>query len=220
MVHHYIQRTIKWRTIKWYTIIYSAPLNGAHLNGAPLINGASLNTARGKRWTYSKRAPHNGCGCDFFLEPAKSYNIAKFCFPAPPFRKKRWCENKNGLILFLKLFLKKRWPKFRHISRHSKQLSEHMREVPPHLDIHDEMWRTLLEYIRSVRDFLLLRFLTPPAEPFRGGEDYYRSKRLRRTVSRQKPFTKIRSDSGHFCPWDRDVDFSEASQIRHPVRHR
>ena len=107
-------------------IVYSAPLNGAHLNGAPLINGASLNTARGKRWTYSKRAPHNGCGCDFFLEPAKSYNIAKFCFPAPPFRKKRWCENKNGLILFLKLFLKKRWPKFRHISRHSKQLSEHM----------------------------------------------------------------------------------------------
>ena len=92
-------------------IVYSAPLNGAHLNGAPLINGASLNTARGKRWTYSKRAPHNGCGCDFFLEPAKSYNIAKFCFPELRNVRRHLEKNggakKNRANFILELFEKK-----------------------------------------------------------------------------------------------------------------
>ena len=40
----------------------------------------------------------------FFLEPAKSENIAKVCFQAPPISKKASARRKIGLILF---FLKR-----------------------------------------------------------------------------------------------------------------
>ena len=46
IIHHYIQRTIKWCTTKWRTIIYSAPLNGAPLyNYYTMIHSAPLNGA-------------------------------------------------------------------------------------------------------------------------------------------------------------------------------